>query len=180
MGLNKRKCKQCGEVFQKKQPLQFVCSPICSIEYAKKQRKKADKIEWQKRKKAIKEKLKTKQNYENELQVVFNTFIRWRDQNQNCISCDKPTKGKCDAGHYFPVGSYKNLRFNESNVHKQCVHCNQHKHGNLNEYTINLPIRIGQERFDALLKERLVNRHYSIPELIELKVVYKSKIKNLI
>ena len=62
-------------------------------------------------------------------------------------------------------------------MHKQCVHCNQHKHGNLNEYTINLPIRIGQERFDALLKERLVNRHYSIPELIELKVVYKSKIK---
>ena len=85
MRLNKRKCKQCGEVFQKKQPLQFVCSPICSIEYAKKQRKKADKTEWQKRKKAIKEKLKTKQNYENELQVVFNTFIRLRDQNQNVM-----------------------------------------------------------------------------------------------
>ena len=46
--------------------------------------KKADKTEWQKRKKAIKEKLKTKQNYENELQVVFNTFVRLRDQNQNC------------------------------------------------------------------------------------------------
>lgn len=40
MALNKRKCKECKEVFQKVTPLQFVCSPKCSIEYAKKQTKK--------------------------------------------------------------------------------------------------------------------------------------------
>ena len=39
-GLNKRKCKNCGLVFQKKTPLQFVCSVSCSIEYAKKQNRK--------------------------------------------------------------------------------------------------------------------------------------------
>jgi hypothetical protein len=87
--------------------------------------------------------------------------------------------GKFDAGHYFPVGSYKNLRFSEENVFGQCVYCNQHKHGNLNEYTINLPLRIGEDKFNQLIKERLIERHYSIPELIELKVIYKEKIKKL-
>ena len=47
MATNKRKCKQCGEVFEKKQPLQYVCSPICAINYAKKK----EKAKWQKEKK---------------------------------------------------------------------------------------------------------------------------------
>jgi hypothetical protein len=70
---------------------------------------------------------------------------------------------------FYPVGSYKNLRFNEHNVHKQCVHCNQHKHGNLIEYALNLPHRIGLCNFKKLNENRLTERHYSIPELIELK-----------
>lgn len=34
--LNKRKCKTCSEVFQKKSPLDMFCSPRCAIEYKKK------------------------------------------------------------------------------------------------------------------------------------------------
>lgn len=177
--LNKRKCKNCNKVFQKTKPLQFVCSVRCSIEYSKKQKEKKENQEWKKRKAETKEKLKTKKDYEKELQVVFNKYIRLRDQNKPCISCGTPLKGKFDAGHFYPAGSYKNLRFNEDNVHAQCVHCNQHKHGALNEYALKLPERIGQERFDKLNKDRLIERHYSIPELIELKVIYKDKIKQL-
>lgn len=179
MTLNKRKCKECGVVFQKIRPLQSVCSPKCGILQSKKQREKQSKKDWQKRKKATKEKLKTKKDYEKELQQVFNEFIRLRDQDQNCISCGRQVNGKCDAGHFYPVGSYKNLRFDENNVHKQCVHCNQHKHGNLNEYALNLPQRIGLCNFKKLNENRLKERHYSIPELIDLKKTYKEKIKKL-
>ena len=38
MATNKRKCKECKKVFEKKQPLQYVCSPICAINYAKKKK----------------------------------------------------------------------------------------------------------------------------------------------
>lgn len=177
MKLNKRKCKQCGEVFQKVQTLQFVCTPRCGIEYAKQQREKKEIEGWKQRKKAVKQSLKTKQDYEKELQAVFNTFIRTRDKDKPCISCNRPLVGKFDAGHYFPVGTYKNLRYNEDNCFGQCVHCNQHKHGALNEYTIMLPNRIGKANFDKLVLDRLEERHYSIPELIEMKVKYKDLIK---
>ena len=179
MKLNKRKCKECGEVFQKTKPLQMVCSSGCAIEYAKEQKLKKEVSNWKRRKKETKESLKTKQDYEKELQVIFNKFIRLRDKDKPCISCNRPLTGKFDAGHYFPVGSYKNLRFSEDNVFGQCVRCNQHKHGNLNEYTINLPLRIGEDKFNQLIKERLIERHYSVQELIELKVIYKEKIKKL-
>ena len=179
MKLNKRKCKECGEVFQKLRPLQYLCSPNCASQNAKKEREKKEAKEWKQRKKVAKEKQKTKQDYEKELQKVFNFFIRLRDKDKPCISCNRPLIGKFDAGHYFPVGSYKNLRFSEENVFGQCVHCNQHKHGNLNEYTINLPLRIGEDNFNQLIKDRLIERHYSIPELIQLKVIYKEKIKKL-
>ena len=34
-----------------------------------------------------KEKIKTHSDYLRELQPIFNTFIRLRDYNENCISC---------------------------------------------------------------------------------------------
>jgi hypothetical protein len=45
--LPKRKCKQCGEVFQKKSPLQYLCSLKCQAEY------KAAKAEGKPKKKNI-------------------------------------------------------------------------------------------------------------------------------
>ena len=176
------RCKHCRDKFEqyefnnkfcKKEDCQ-VAKGLYNLDKIKKQKQK----EWKKRKAETKEKLKTKKDYEKELQVVFNKYIRLRDQNKTCISCGTPLKGKFDAGHFYPVGSYKNLRFNEDNVHAQCVHCNQHKHGALNEYSLRLPERIGQERFNKLNEDRLIELHYSIPELIELKVIYKDKIKN--
>lgn len=178
--LNKRKCVNCGQVFQKLKPLQNCCSIVCSIEHAKALREKKEAREWKKEKAVRKEKLKTKSDYEKELETVFNEFIRLRDVGQPCISCDAPYGTyEVNAGHYYPAGSYKNLRFTELNVHNQCVHCNKHRHANLIEYTERLPLRIGIESFEELKRLKNVSRHYSIPELIELKVIYKDKIKQL-
>lgn len=173
------KCKQCGERFERVRPLQAVCCYTCAIEYSKQQREKKAKKEWNIEKKKIKESLKTKKDYEKELQIIFNSYIRERDKNKKCISCGEYVRGKTDAGHFYPVGSYKNLRFDEDNCHSQCVHCNRHKHGNLTEYRFGLEKRIGLDRLEALDQRRLEVRKYTIPELIELKVIYKDKLKQL-
>ena len=80
-------------------------------------------------------------------QKVFNAFIRERDSELGCISCG----GSVDhAGHYFSQGSHSALRFNESNVHGQCVGCNTYKHGNLIYYRLGLVKRFGEETVRAL------------------------------
>ena len=154
--------------------LQKTClEPKCIIAWNKKV--KADK--WNKEKKILKEKLKTKGDYEKELQTVFNAFIRLRDKGDNCISCGNKCK-KENAGHYRSVGSCASLRFEELNVHLQCEYCNTHLHGNLINYRISLINKIGLESVEYLESFNDLKK-YSIDELKGLKELYKLKIKNL-
>jgi hypothetical protein len=130
-------------------------------------------------KKKILEKLETHSDWLKKLQKVFNTYIRHRDKDKQCISCKTPLNGrKFDAGHCYSVGAYPNLRFNEDNVHGQCVHCNQHKHGNIHEYMSNLPIVIGDVAFEKLQEKRNDPLKITIPEIKELIEFYKQKVKN--
>jgi len=70
----------------------------------------------------------------------FNKFIRERDKNKGCVSCDSYTFS--DAGHYYSAGHYPPLRYNENNVHGQCKQCNYFLHGNLIEYKNRITKRI--------------------------------------
>lgn len=169
-------CKKCKKEFEPLYRNGILMSKYCiACLIAKKNN--IDKHEWSKEKKDRLDKLKTHSDWLNELQKVFNTYIRTRDKNKPCISCGQVLIGKYDAGHYFTVGSYPNLRFNEDNVHGQCVACNQHKHGNVAEYAIRLPDRIGQERYNKLLEERNNSLHLSTEDIKELIKKYKQKIK---
>ena len=175
-----RTCKFCKIKFKPKyNSVQETCDFECAIELGKLRKEKKVKKEWTKEKKERKEKLKTNSDYIKELQVVFNKFIRTRDNDNGCISCGKSLKNKFDAGHFYSTGSYPELRFNEDNVFGQCVHCNQHKHGNLIEYGLRLPNRISNKSIEEL--NRLANkpRKYTIEELKELKEYYKRKTKEL-
>lgn len=81
-------------------------------------------------------------------QVVFNAYIRRRDENLPCISC---VKGKPEqAGHYLSAGHHSVHRFNEKNVHGQCVRCNMYLSGNQINYRINLVKKIGVEQVEIL------------------------------
>ena len=146
------------------------------IPKAKKEVKQKEKKKTQQKK----EQLKTHKDWLKDLQKVFNKYIRLRDKNKPCISCGRELKSKYDAGHFYSVGAYPNLRFNEDNVHAQCVHCNQHKHGNINEYTLQLPKRIGKKRFNKLAKDRNTTLKLSIPEIKELIKKYKEKTNKLL
>jgi len=174
------RCKTCKDKFEPKVFLQKNClkNDDC-IKAELEIKKKIHNKSWNKEKKERKEALKTNSDYVRELQVVFNKFIRLRDKEKGCISCDKPLNTKFDAGHFYSTGSYPELRFNEDNVFGQCVFCNQHKHGNLIEYGLNLPKRIGLDKILELRKLINVPKKYTIDELKGLKVLYKLKIKQL-
>ena len=163
-------CKQCGKEFLPYTPLTIVCSPNCAYEWNKEKNVK-------KRVKEMKKGLQTHSDYLNALQVVFNTYIRKRDAGKKCISCGCVIIGNGHASHFWSVGAYPNLRFDEDNVHLACISCNLHKHGNINEYALRLPERIGQQRFDELNKRRELSNKLSIPEIKILITKYKNKIK---
>jgi len=169
------RCKVCKDKFEPKYFLQKVClDPTCILDWSKKVKEK----EWKTEKKILKDNLKTNADHVRELQVIFNKYIRLRDKGLDCISCNKPAK-KENAGHYYSAGGNPELRFNEDNVHLQCEYCNTFLHGNLLNYQENLVKRIGLCRFAKLKRLRGTAMKYSIPELIELKVIYKDKIKQL-
>lgn len=192
--LKKKKCRECGDLFQPFKTTDPVCSVGCAIAYAKKtnarkRKQVSEELQRQVRKdvREMKERIKTYGQWLQELQVIFNRHIRIRDKGKPCISCDKaliqnPTawKAQYDAGHFYSVGAYPNLRFNEDNVHGQCVRCNRDLHSNNTEYSIRLPERIGVDRFIELKsirhKEPL---KLSIPEIKELKSHYRKLIRSM-
>lgn len=174
------KCKVCGEKMQLFNSLRPYCSFDCGAKYAVRLQNNKNRKESKDQTKAMKIGLLTHSDYIKMLQVVFNAFIRKRDEKQNCISCDCNMEGrKGDASHFYSAGGNPNLRFNEYNTHLSCVPCNQFRHGNLAEYAERLPFRIGIEMFEQLQADRNLIVKYSIEEL-KIKIIeYKKKIKEL-
>jgi hypothetical protein len=80
-------------------------------------------------------------------QKVFNFFIRNRDKDRGCISCQAPIT---EAGHYYSQGHHSALRFNETNTNGQCKRCNRWLSGNLIKYRNGLVKRYSQQQIDLL------------------------------
>lgn len=112
------------------------------------------------------------------VQKVFNEYIRLRDKDLPCISCQRYKIEQ--AGHFYSAGKYPALRFNESNVHGQCVYCNYHLHGNLIKYRIYLERRLGREKLDLLDSEATRKiKKFTQHELQAIHDLYKSKVKSM-
>lgn len=174
-----KKCKVCETPFTPVRPLQAVCSPRCAFKKVRKD--KAEEVKENKRRKAA---LKTLPELKREAQTVFNRWVRFRDMGKPCISCGLPDKGTIDfhsgrdAGHYRSVGSAPHLRFNENNVHGQCVHCNQYLAGNVIGYRLGLIERIGIEAVEKLEQDNST-RKWTRDELIDIKREYVVKLKQI-
>lgn len=168
------KCRICKSEFTKRSMSHVCCSVECAITHTRAQdSKKFNAITKQKR-----EKLKTAKDFKKDLQVVFNRFIRLRDADQPCISCQRYHSGQYHAGHYKGVGSTGELRFEELNVHKQCAPCNNHLSANLINYRVNLISKIGVDKVEWLEGPHKAKK-YTIEKLKDLIKHYKSKCKEL-
>lgn len=115
-----------------------------------------------------------------ECQKHFNQYIRLRDRDRCCISCGSPDTAH--ASHFFPVKMYDELRYDEDNCHASCVKCNTFLYGNIFYYSKYLPKKIGQERFDALVRRaeesKKKTHKWNRWELIEKIEYYKEKCRS--
>ena len=171
-----KKCKQCknpvlDESIAIRTPLFIFCSFECGKLYAiaksKAARKRLDnksaKVARVKHK-ADKERIKTKAKWLQELQVLVNQYVRLRDINDGCISCDKPPiwNGQWHCSHYFSRGHSSSLRFNLWNMHKSCSVCNNHLSGNIESYTPKLIKKIGQSKYNYMVEHKSDIRVYEV------------------
>ena len=170
------RCKNCKEKFEAKHFNQKYCF---KSECVKVWVETAKVKNWKKEKKELKEKLETVQSLTKKAQTYFNAYIRARDKNKTCVSCNKPLGSKFDAGHYYSAGGFGSVRFNELNVHGQCVYCNQHLHANLLNYQIGIEQRIGGEALIKLHEQAHQIRKYTREELRDIIEIYKRKIKEI-
>ncbi|MDO9929611.1 recombination protein NinG [Glaesserella parasuis] len=180
-----RKCKCCGGEFKSADSFRKWCSAECGVKLAKIAQEKARQKAIEKRNreerakiKATRERLKSRSEWLKDAQAVFNEYIRLRDKDEPCISCQRFHQGQYHAGHYRTVKAMPELRFNEDNVHKQCSACNNHLSGNITEYRINLVRKIGAERVEALESYHPPVK-WSAEDCKEIIQTYKAKIKEL-
>jgi len=110
-------------------------------------------------------------------QEAFNAFIRERDKDKGCISCDGPVQ---EAGHYFSQGHHSALRYNEVNTNGQCTRCNKWLHGNLINYRSGLIARYGEAKV-LLLESSSKNKvkKWSRVELEAIIKLYKEEKRSL-
>jgi hypothetical protein len=178
--LKNKRCKQCKSEFEPRVPLQFICSPKCSIEYVRLKSEEKEKKDWIKRKKEVKESLKTKSEYEKDLEKEINHIVRLIDRGHPCISSGR-TKYVVNAGHMYSVGSTPSLRYNLLNIFAQSVGDNMYKGGAPREYSEGLRRTFGDEVAEEVegLKLRHKELHLSIPELKEIIKVARECVRDL-
>lgn len=172
--MKKKKCKACKEPFQPFNSLQKACSPSCAIDLVNQDKRK----KFDKQTREMKERIKTRSQWLKEAQTAFNAYVRERDKDEPCISCQRHHTGQYHAGHYRSVGSAPELRFNELNNNKQCSPCNNHLSGNLIPYRVNLIDKIGIDAMNWLEGPHEAQK-WSIEDIKEIKQYYKDKIKEL-
>lgn len=178
-----KKCKGCGALFQPVRPLQVACGPMCGLqvgrakqEKAKAQAKKEERAKDKARLRAI-EPLSA---YADRAQHAVNAYVRARDRDLGCCSCDKGPNwdGQWHASHLRSVGAASSVRFNLWNIAKGCSQCNNHLSGNLAVYLPRARERWGDERIDWLYAQNKPVK-YSREYLERLRAVFAKKLRRL-
>ena len=168
-------CAYCQNLFQPMRPLQQVCKPLCGLKLVRANKAK-ERVETRKRREAVKPRTK----WLAECQAIVNKYVRLRDKDLPCCSCDRPVSwdGQWHASHFRSVGAASSLRFHLWNIHKGCSICNNHLSGNIAGYRPRLVQRIGQVRVDWLERQNGIVRH-DIEYLRRFKDVMGKKLKRL-
>ena len=181
-------CQACRMKFIPDLPGAVVCSELCALIFAVSENGKARKVAAVKERKAKAvdqretraklQKFKSLADWAKEAQKEFNTFIRLRDADLPCISCGRHHQGQYHAGHFLSVGARPELRFDESNVHKQCAPCNTYLSGNAVLYRKGLVDCIGLAGVESLEGPH-PTRHYTVDELKAIKTDYAARTRAL-
>ena len=115
------------------------------------------------------------------LDVIFSQYIRLSRSDKNgfctCITCGKKghwKNGGIQAGHFMSRKHYS-TRFNEDNVHPQCVACNMFRAGEQYKYSIFLGMDKANDLF--LQSQKIVK--FTNNEIEQMITEYSEKLKKL-
>jgi hypothetical protein len=93
--------------------------------------------------------------------TIVHAYVRKRDKGKQCISCGCNWNPEFEAGHHYSANSFLTLKFNLDNIHGQCFFCNNKLEGNFQNYALNLPNRIGVERYNELVRLASIDKQFS-------------------
>jgi prefoldin subunit 5 len=158
------------------------CEKIeCRIEYANKHLNKKAKEKKQVARKALKQFNDSDKSILKRLaQKIFNQYIRMRDKDLPCVSCNKIiSENEVSHASHFRPATNSRLRFDERNVHRSCVKCNVFLSSNAIEYKKALIIKLGVEVVEELENTNEPYR-YTTEELQEITTKYRQKIKEMV
>lgn len=177
--LKPKRCAQCRDVFTPARSMQRVCSPLCAAALAAKQRAQKEARAKRDERKSMRERIekaKTRADHLREAQAAVNAYVRLRDANDPCISCDRPATwgGQWHASHFKSVGSTPSERYNLWNIHRACSICNAWLSGNIGGYRPRLIAKIGIEKVEFLEREHPPKK-YDIEYLKRLKRIFREK-----
>ena len=168
-----RKCKQCSNeiplsaksetTYHKAKFCGWDCMTEFGMAKAKKDAEKrttrqrviakANAKEARQKHREAKERIKPIKYWYDKFQALVNQWVvHVRDKKEPCCTCGKSDPDvKYDAGHWRSRGACKELRFELTNIHKQCsVNCNQIGSGMRLEYEQFLIFKYGQDHVDWL------------------------------
>ncbi len=128
-------------------------------------------------------KIKSLGKLKRDFDSIFSKYIRQKYSKNGlvqCVTCSNWKKIKeMQAGHYVSR-TYLSTRFDERNVHPQCVGCNMFKSGALDEYSLWLIGTYGEGILEELNKKKYESKKYSRLEYEMFIKIYKDKLKKLI
>lgn len=184
MTFRRTTCPHCRKKLEQGQRIHPECIDGYSVA-------KAAKLEREERKKALaaakveraetkrrKEALKSRAKWLAECQAIINKYVRLRDKDLPCCSCDRPASwdGQWHASHYRSVGAASAVRFNLWNIHKGCSICNNYLSGNIANYRPRILERIGEEKHEWLMSQNQLVR-YEIEYLEKFKRVMGKRLR---
>ena len=182
MARQRKRCKQCKELFAPVRDFMKNCSYDCDMAYVSdKENLKSLIVETKDRK--VKENNKKKKYFRDNdkkfliatAQKEVNKYVRLRDKYQPCISCKTPN-AKWDAGHFESSGGNQQQRFYTINIWKQCYRCNQQLSSNRAMYRPALIAKLGLPKVEEMENDHAIKK-YSIGYLKRLIEVFRKKIK---
>jgi hypothetical protein len=89
------------------------------------------------------------------------------------VTCGKAMPWEeAHAGHFIRRGHHA-VRWDERNVHPQCVHCNTYLDGNEGAYAVFILDTYGREVLDELLAAKRLTKKWTMAELRELVEQFK-------
>jgi hypothetical protein len=157
------------------------CSPDCGLIVAGKRTitlKRSERAVERKETKKARERIKTRSEWLKEAQTAVNAYVRERDKELPCVSCDKPNDGSHQrhASHYRSVKKCSSLRFDPRNIYSSCAQCNTYLSGNLIEYRIRLVKRKGLAEVEWIESQNGIVR-YTIDDLRTIRDDYRARLK---